>query len=158
MGSGTLVVVPCGKAKAWDVAPRRGAIQAKSAYIGGPFRLNRRYAEKFGDVWMILSAKYGFISPDFMIPGPYDVSFNRPSSSPIAVRLLCEQVLRMKLHRFEQVIGLGGKEYCAAIRAAFANSSVDLVFPFVGLPIGKMLAAVKSTLSHRSGGLFSRGT
>ena len=40
------------------------------------FTTNRAYAEKFGSRWVILSAKYGFIRPDFQIPGPYNVSLN----------------------------------------------------------------------------------
>ena len=47
------------------------------------FTTNRAYAEKFGSRWVILSAKYGFIRPDFQIPGPYNVSFKDPATKPV---------------------------------------------------------------------------
>src|SRR3990172_7019090 len=37
---------------------------------------------------VILSAKYGLISPDFVIPGPYNVTFKNLSTRPIDVRTL----------------------------------------------------------------------
>jgi len=45
---GVLVIVPCGKAKAWDRTPQVGAVPARDAYVGGPFKANRDYAERFG--------------------------------------------------------------------------------------------------------------
>jgi hypothetical protein len=32
-----------------------------------------RFAERFGDAWVVLSAKDGFIPPEFTIPAPYEV-------------------------------------------------------------------------------------
>ena len=80
----TLVVVSCGKRKIWDYYPNAGPTKAKGAYRKGPFRLNREYAEVFGDKWVILSAKYGFINPDFVIPGNYSVTFKDPSAQPVS--------------------------------------------------------------------------
>lgn len=47
-GAPVLVVVPCGRSKIWDRNPDLGSIAAE-AYTGTPFRLNRQYAERFGD-------------------------------------------------------------------------------------------------------------
>jgi len=66
-----LVIVPCGKSKIWDRLPDRGPVSAGEAYTGTPVRPNRHYAERFGDAWGVLSAKYGFIAPAFIIPVPY---------------------------------------------------------------------------------------
>jgi hypothetical protein len=126
----TLVVIPCGKAKIWDREPKRGPTLARDAYIGSPFKVNRRYAERFGDAWVILSAKYGFIPPDFVIPGPYNVTFNDGSTEPIKTSALREQVRGQGLDEFELVISLGGQEYAAVISDAFADTK--LVFPFRG--------------------------
>ena len=49
----------------------------------------------------------------------------------------------MRLDRYIEVIGLGGKEYRAAVEEAFAEPRVRLSFPYVGLPIGKAMAATK---------------
>jgi hypothetical protein len=147
-----LVVVPCGRSKIWQNEPDRGPVAAAEAYTGTPFRLNRQYAERFGDAWVVLSAKYGFISPDFMIPGPYEVSFKHPTTRPIALDQLGQQVREQQLDRYPVVVGLGGKEYRAAIEAAFADSSTRLVFPFAGLPIGKSMQAAKQALTSGDSG------
>lgn len=80
-----LVVIPCGRSKVWDRHPDSGPVPAAEAYTGAPFALNRRYAERFGNAWVILSAKYGFVAPTFLIIGPYEVSFKHPASYPIAM-------------------------------------------------------------------------
>jgi hypothetical protein len=38
--------------------------------MGTPFRLNREYAERFGEAWFVLSAKYGLIAPNFCTSEP----------------------------------------------------------------------------------------
>jgi hypothetical protein len=142
-----LIIVPCGKSKVWDKHPKRGPTRAADAYSGTPFKLNRAYAERFGDAWIVLSAKYGFIAPDFQIPEPYDVAFTKPKTSPIAVDALRQQVLKQQLHRHSVVVGLGGAAYRDAIAAAFAPFPVRLAYPFAGLPIGKMMQATKLAIA-----------
>ena len=78
----TLVIIACGAKKIWDNNPDAGSTSAKDACTGAPFRVNRRYAETFGDRWVILSAKYGFIDPDFIIPENYNVTFKKPKDKP----------------------------------------------------------------------------
>jgi hypothetical protein len=141
--SGLLVIVPCGKAKIWAKHPRAGPAVAADAYVGAPFSVNRRYAERMGGDWVILSAKYGFLRPANAVPGPYETTFKRRSTNPIGPAALREQVEQMGLGRYDEVIGLGGKEYRAAIEAAFEGTRVRLSFPFAGLPIGKAMAATK---------------
>jgi hypothetical protein len=141
--SGVLVVVPCGKSKIWKREPGRGAVPVAEAYTGELFRRNRRYAEQFGDAWVVLSAKYGFIAPDFKIPGPYDVTFKDQSTQPIPITALRDQVKAQDLSQYAVVIGLGGKEYRAAIEEAFAGTPARIVFPFAGLPLGLLLRATQ---------------
>ncbi len=138
-----LVIVPCGIAKIWDKYPDAGPTPAADAYIGSPFVVNRAYAERAGGDWLILSAKYGFLRPTDIIPGPYNTTFKRKSSNPIGLAALRKQVLRMGLDRYAEVVGLGGKEYRAAIAAAFEGTAAALAFPFTGLPIGKAMGAIK---------------
>jgi len=146
--SKTLVIVPCGFSKIWDKNPNAGPTLAKDAYQGSPFKVNRQYAEHFGDRWIILSAKYGFISPDYEIPGSYEVTFKRKSTKPVTNELLLRQVADLELQRFQIVVGLGGKEYRQAITEAFRDSKVELRFPFAGLPIGKSMRATKSAIAE----------
>jgi hypothetical protein len=140
---GVLVVVPCGKAKVWDREPRRGATPARDAYTGGLFRAHRAYAERIGERWVVLSAKYGLIDPDWLIPGPYDVTFNNLRTRPVgADRLRC-QAAELGLDRFPTVVGLGGAVYRAILSTVFDQSSARLVFPFEGLNLFRIPGAVR---------------
>lgn len=139
----TLVIVPCGRSKIWSKNPLAGTTLAKDAYTGSPFKVNRRYAEQKGTHWVILSAKHGFISPDFAIAGPYEVTFKWKSTGPVTIEVLKEQIAGFKLDRYADIIGLGGKEYRAAITAAFKGTTREPRFPFAGLPIGKAMQATK---------------
>jgi hypothetical protein len=143
----TLVIVPCGQKKIWDKSPNAGPTAARIAYAGPPFGINRAYAEKFGETWVILSAKFGFIEPLFVIPEPYNITFKDPRTGPVSTEQLQEQIQQHKLTRFTTVIGLGGKEYRQAIELAFAGLPARLCFPFSGLRIGKAMQATKSAIA-----------
>lgn len=144
---GVLVIVPCGKSKIWDKQPEHGPAPAIEAYTGAMFRLNRQYAAQFGDAWVMLSPKYGFIAPDFVIPEPYDISFRLPTTNPISADRLQRQMRDLGLDAYADVIGLGGAGYRGAIQAAFAGTSARLHYPFAGLPIGKMMQATKVVIA-----------
>lgn len=141
---GILVIIPCGQSKIWD-KKAVGAVAARDAYTGAPFKVNREYAERFPERWVILSAKYGFIPPDFMLSGPYNVTFKKKSTGPVSITVLEEQIKDMKLDGYETVIGLGGVEYRTAIEKEFGGRE-NLVFPFSGLPLGKAMQATKRAI------------
>lgn len=143
---GVLVIVPCGQGKVWDKEPNRGPVPAREAYTGAPFKVNREYAERFAERWVILSAKHGFIPPDFIIPGPYNITFKKKATGPVSISTLREQVLALNLNSYEIIIGLGGKEYRGAVESAFSSKSAKLYFPFSGLPIGKAMQATKQAI------------
>jgi len=144
--SGVLVIVPCGQKKIWDRSPSAGPTAAKDAFIGPPFGINKAYAEQFGKAWVILSAKYGFIDPDFTIAEPYNITFKKKRSGPITTTHLRKQIDELQLDRYTTVIGLGGKEYRKAIELAFAGRRPKLCFPFSGMPIGKAMQATKKAI------------
>lgn len=146
--SGTLVIVPCGASKIWAKQPDVGAVMAKDAYTGPPFVLHRQYAERFADTWVILSAKYGFLAPEDLLPGPYEVTFKKASTGPIVVARLQEQVRTLGLDQAEHVVGLGGVEYRRAIDGAFYGTGLSLAFPFAGLSLGYTMQAVKRAIQE----------
>jgi hypothetical protein len=137
----TLIVVPCGARKIWRDQPWRGAVTARDAYTSDLFRTNRDYAQMFGERWVVLSAKYGFIDPDFEIPGPYECTFNDPGTQTISFDELCRQRSELHLDQYERVVGLGGKEYRTIVAEVFGDTSADVTFPFAGLSIGLLLQA-----------------
>ena len=152
-----LIIVPCGKSKIWDRDPAHGPATARDAYTGTLFRLNRAYAEKYGDRWLVLSARYGFIEPDFVIPGPYDVSFKKKASDPIDTRSLHVQVEQLDLHEISTVVGLGGAEYRERVTLVFGNRAASLEFPFTGLKLGYLLQATKQAIDSGISGIRNGG-
>jgi hypothetical protein len=146
--SGRLVIVPCGSAKIWDKHPAAGPTPARNAYIGAPFKVNREYAERFSDRWVILSAKYGFLAPDDIIPGPYEVTFKRRSTHPISADALRAQVSERAFDRFDEVIALGGVDYRIRVEEAFSGVSAAVRFPFAGMRLGESLGAAKRAVAR----------
>jgi len=145
-----LIIVSCGRRKIWSKFPDAGPTKAKDVYISGYFRWNRRYAERFGDGWVILSAKYGFIDPDFVIPEDYNVTFYDPSTGPVSISELRRQVKAKGLYKFDKIVVLGGTAYCDIVSAAFQGYGVEVIKPLAGLPLGKAMSMVKNAvLSNR---------
>lgn len=137
----TLVIIPCGKQKIWDRQPWRGAVMARDAYTSSLFRLSRRYAERSGDRWVIVSAKYGLLNPTDLVPGPYNVSFLNQATHPVCTETLQSQYRELGLDQYERCIALGGKEYRARLRAAIPSDRLE--FPFAGLSLGYTMQALK---------------
>jgi hypothetical protein len=142
----TLVVVACGAKKIWDLNRTVGSTPAKDAYVGTLFRLSRKYAERFADSWIVLSAKYGYAEPDFVIGSAYDVTFNKRSTNPVQVETLREQAKKMHLDRFNQIVVLGGARYVKMVRASLAGSKTEVSAPLKGLGIGLMQSCLKQAI------------
>lgn len=138
----TLMVVPCGRSKIWRKNPRAGPTRARDAYAGAPFKVNREYAEAFSDKWVILSAKYGFIEPGFIIPEDYNVTFNDPTTNPISMEKLKEQV-KDRLDKFNRVVALGSSIYANMVSEAFEGTGAQVLTLTAGLPISIALGKVK---------------
>lgn len=120
------VYIPCGSKKIWDKYPDAGENLAKDVYIG-PFSSKcREYALKFyPDSWCILSAKYGFIFPDEIIEGPYDVCFMDKKSNPIGIRKLKKQRQDKNLNQYDNLVVLGGKYYTKMIKEVFNDITIE---------------------------------
>ncbi len=138
-----LVIVPCGHAKVWKKEPRHGPAKARNAYIGAPFKVNKAFAEKFADRWIVLSAKHGLIDPDFTIPENYNVTFKKPSTHPIGTDALTKQMKQKNLDSYNIVIALGGEDYINIVKKVFQKTS-KVIAPAQGLPIGMAMGHVKS--------------
>jgi hypothetical protein len=120
---GYLVVVSCGNDKVWDRKPDPGPTAARDAYTSSIFKKSRRYAEHFApNAWMILSAKYGFVEPDFIIPENYNRMFS--DSDAISVSVLRQQVVAKNLAKFTTVGVLGSELYRRQVEQAFEGTHV----------------------------------
>ena len=137
-----LVVVPCGIRKIWDKEPNKGPVRAESAYTGPPFKVNSGFARKVGYKWVILSANYGFIDPEFLIPKSYNITFKDSQTKPISVKQLKTQVKEKKLDQYDIVIALGGPDYVLNVKGSFGGK-VKVIAPTRGLRIGEAMGLIK---------------
>jgi len=134
-----LVIIGCGKSKIWDGQSEAGPQKAKDVYTSGFATVKREYAQSQGCDWMILSAKYGFIRPDFVIPETYNVTFKDSATHPISLPELRRQVEELGLGRYDEVTVVGGVEYIKAITDAFTSTAARIVAPFARHPMGKQM-------------------
>jgi len=119
-------------------------------YVGAPFKVNRKYAEKFADRRVILSAKYGFIDLDFIIPGNYNVTFKKLKTQPVSVGELRRQIVEKGLNNFSKIVVLGGRDYINVTKSAFKGFKVTIIAPTLRLPIGKTMKKVKKAIQRGS--------
>jgi len=120
-----LCIVPCGSKKIWSKNPKAGPTKARNVYIGPFAKKCQEYAEKFyPSSWCILSAKYGFLLPDDVIPGPYNVSFNDRKINPISLKNLSKQVEQKKIDKYKSVVVIGGKNYVEIAKQVFIGKFV----------------------------------
>lgn len=141
-----LCIVPCGKKKIWDIEPDTKSSKAKNAYVGTFANKCKEYAEKFYPYsWCILSAKYGFLFPDEVIPGNYNVCFNDKNSEIIAINELNSQIKSKNMDKYDRIIILGGKYYTETIEKIFPDK--DVVNPLNGCNgIGYMMKKLNDSI------------
>lgn len=144
-----LCVIPCGAAKIWDKQPTLGPVDAKHVYTGVFAVACQKYANTFFDHWVILSAKYGFLFPEDIIPEDYNVSFVKPSNETISIDQLKEQAESKGLFAYEEITVLGGKHYTERIKAVFTQGQ-ELLFPLSNCTgIGYMLQKLTRSLEQQ---------
>jgi hypothetical protein len=143
----TLCIVPCRNRKIWDKNPKVGPTKAEHVYIGSFAKKCREYAMRFYlSSWCILSAKYGFLFPNDIVPGPYNVSFNDRRTKPITTKELSAQVMAKGLDNYERIVIIGGKNYVEMASEVF--SSKEILTPLsgckgIGYMMGKLNDAIK---------------
>ncbi|MFC3800958.1 DUF6884 domain-containing protein [Cohnella sp. GCM10012308] len=144
-----LCIIPCGSAKIWDQAPQAGPQHARNVYTGVLSKACKRYAERFFDHWVILSAKHGFLFPDDIVEAPYDVSFVKPSAQMITIDALLKQAKDKSLSEFSEITVLGGQHYTSRIKRIFTEGQA-LHFPLSDCKgIGYMLQRLSNALRER---------
>lgn len=104
-----LCIIPCGKKKIWDVQPDAGPVRAEDAYLSPFHQACERYAKTFFDEWVILSAKHGFLRPDDLVSGNYDVTFGTGHPEIMTADELSRQFHEKGFSDIEELVMLGGK-------------------------------------------------
>ena len=67
------------------------------------------------------------------MPGPYDVTFDRPADPVISTAAFARQVRAKRLDRFDRVLVVCDAHYERRVRAAFAGPDVEVVAPLDGV-------------------------
>lgn len=89
---GLLVMVACVSEKVWDNDPEATKLTpAGVAYTSTLFRKSRDYAQRYGEAWLVFSAKYGFMRPHELIEN-YNETFKNGGPNLVTVERLREQV------------------------------------------------------------------
>lgn len=117
---GPVVVVPCSAGKLPHAAP------AGQLYTGSLHAMCRRAADQLtaaGGTVLILSARYGLVTPDEVIE-PYDVRMGDPGS--VTPDQLRAQAARYGLADAPTVTILAGRAYTAAACAVWPHAAVPL--------------------------------
>lgn len=144
-----LCIIPCGAKKLWDRHPdTEGAVEAERAYLGTFHQLCQSYAKTFfGDDWVILSAKHGFLRPSDLVPENYDVRFStqRPLRN-IDLNGFQRQVWEKGIDAYEDITILGGKKYAEIVPAIMGETRIYHT-PLQGCKgIGYMLQKIRGAL------------
>ncbi len=129
----TVALVSCVKAKAAVAAP------ARELYTSPLFRKMRAYAERCGDRWYVLSAKYGLVMPDRVI-APYEVTLHgmpKPARVAWAERVSAE--LLTELPPASTVVCLAGRWYRERLLPLLVAAGHSVTVPLAGLPFGAQL-------------------
>lgn len=144
-----MMIIPSGKPKIWDKYPELGAQQAKVAYTGTFHRLCKQYAEMREESFLILSPKYGFLTPEDEVPKTYDVRFTYKGVTNDTISLLELQNQWQKLEiKQPEIVMLGGKKFKGLLKE-IAPSQL-FVFPLVGSKgIGDMQQKLKAAIQNK---------
>jgi len=136
--SKTIALVSCVRKK------NSSPIPAKELYCSDWFIKASAYAQKNADEWYILSAKYGLVSPNKVIP-PYNETLNKmpvEQRRKWAKNIISD--LQGVLSSGDRVIILAGDRYRENIISPIKQMGCRVDVPMEGLRIGEQLGWLKS--------------
>jgi hypothetical protein len=113
---------------------------AKDLYISEWFSRVRAYVEKTHDPWFIISAKFGLVSPDTVIP-PYDETLN--TMSVVERRAWADRVkaqMATVLPPANQIVIFAGQRYREFLMDYLKGRAAEVEVPLEGLRIGEQLS------------------
>ena len=124
-----VVLVACAKRK--HTLP----VAARDLYRGRLFRAARRYAERQGDWWFILSAKHGLVEPATVLE-PYDLSLDELTARERRAwgRAIVD---RLNVGRGDYAVMLAGRRYVDPIAPLLEGRGVHVLTPLAGMASGE---------------------
>lgn len=140
---------PLRQEKIWDVQPDAGPVRAEDAYLSPFHQACERYAKTFFDEWVILSAKHGFLRPDDLVSGNYDVTFGTGHPEIMTADELRRQFHEKGFSDIEELVMLGGKKYRSVLNAVIGEHQ-HISWPLSSYKgIGYMLQALNRAVEEK---------
>jgi len=136
----TIVLVSCVSKKQTVSSP------AKDLYTSDWFPKASLYAQKIGDLWFILSAKYGLLPPDKVIE-PYNVTLK--SMSKYQRKMWAKRVLQDLMPHIspnDTIIFLAGQVYREFLEESLHRMGCHISVPMEGLRIGEQMQWLNNQL------------
>ena len=121
-------------------AKRSTRAKAKDLYVSPLFVKARAYVEKMGQPWFILSAQFGLVDPETVIP-PYELTLN--AMGVAARRAWASKVLGQLeplLVDVQSLVFLAGQRYREHLAPALRERAIAVTVPMEGLRIGEQLS------------------
>lgn len=117
-------------------AQRRRPAPARELCTSTWFRLARAYAESQDCPWLLLSAKYGLVSPTEVIsPYHFDVTTMGVSQRRSWGQRIGDEA-RRKLPLSEQIVLVAGMRYCECLLPHLSELTEHVYLPLAGLSVG----------------------
>ena len=139
----SICIISCGNTKIWKKDPNLGKVKAKDAYIGGLFKKNRAFAEKFFPEWYILSDHYGLITPDIEIED-YNIPPSAVKGNLRFLAIVMRQREDLNLNPAKVVTTTGSIHYEIIKRVFFET---DITNPLAGMSQGKRMKELNNLMN-----------
>jgi len=114
-------------------------LPAKNLYISDWFQKASTYAQRIGDHWFILSAKYGLLPPDKVIE-PYNVTLK--SMSKYQRQVWAKRVMQDLMPHIspnDTIVFLAGQVYREFMEESLHRIGLHISVPMEGLRIGEQM-------------------
>jgi hypothetical protein len=138
----TLYLISCVSKK------RKACAQAKDLYISDWFLKTRKYVERTGSPWFIVSAKYWLVHPDRIL-APYEQTLNKMGRAErLAWAARVKAQMETDLPDVDHIVVLAGRRYREFLMDYLRQRAKTIDVPMEGLGIGKQLHYLTEALHH----------
>ena len=134
----TIAIIPCTNQKSSVAGP------ANEVWQGAHFQLTLYHAQKWYDKVLVMSFKYGLISPDFVIE-PYDIDLQfATAAEKLEWWWQVKDQIKNLIEEEPKLIGVytGDVERKRFIREFVRNGYRTVIIPWEGVPIGERMQMV----------------
>jgi len=142
------ILVGCGDAKLDESA------EARDLYTSNYFQLKREYAERYGDLWYVVSAEHGLLAPDTTVE-PYDTPLDAhtPSERREWMRNVAEELHDVHLENdVDSWTVLAGGDYLRVLDLiTSAVRIIDSYAPTAGMQLFERMQWLSAEVDGKDG-------